>query len=89
MGLSIVAFSALLASRAVWAYSFPDCANGPLRDNTVCDTTKDPITRAKALVSLFTVDELIANTDNGSPGVPRLGLPSYQWWSEGLVCNSS
>ncbi|KAF9468809.1 beta-xylosidase [Collybia nuda] len=65
-------------------YSFPDCANGPLKNNTVCDTTKDPATRARAVVSLFTVEELMANTVNLSPGVPRLGLPSYQWWSEAL-----
>jgi beta-D-xylosidase 4 len=66
-------------------YSFPDCINGPLKNNTICDTTKDPATRAKAVVALFTVQELIANTVNLSPGVPRLGLPSYQWWSEALV----
>ncbi|KAG6919305.1 hypothetical protein DXG01_007438 [Tephrocybe rancida] len=65
-------------------YTFPDCTNGPLKLNTVCDRTKDPTTRAKALIALFTVDELIANTGNLSPGVPRLGLPSYQWWSEAL-----
>lgn len=68
-----------------FVYSFPDCANGPLKNNTVCDTTKDPVTRARAVISLFTVQELIANTVNTSPGVPRLGLPGYQWWSEALV----
>lgn len=66
-------------------YSFPDCVNGPLKSNAVCDPTKDPATRAKAVISLFTDDELIANTVNLSPGVPRLGLPSYEWWSEALV----
>ncbi|KAG6820598.1 hypothetical protein H0H93_014514 [Arthromyces matolae] len=65
-------------------YSFPDCVNGPLNSSVVCDSTKDPATRARDLISLFTVDELIQNTDNLSPGVPRLGLPSYQWWSEAL-----
>ncbi|KAG6919304.1 hypothetical protein DXG01_007437 [Tephrocybe rancida] len=65
-------------------YTFPDCTNGPLKSNAICDHTKDPATRAKAAIALFTVDELIANTGNLSPGVPRLGLPSYQWWSEAL-----
>ncbi|KAF9468812.1 glycoside hydrolase family 3 protein [Collybia nuda] len=65
-------------------YSFPDCVNGPLKSNTVCDTTKDPATRARAVVSLFTVEELMANTVNLSPGVARLGLPNYEWWSEAL-----
>ncbi|KAG6896619.1 hypothetical protein C0992_007087 [Termitomyces sp. T32_za158] len=64
--------------------TFPDCANGPLKSNAVCNTTQDPATRAKAVIALFTDDELMANTVNLSPGVSRLGLPSYQWWSEAL-----
>ena len=67
------------------AYGFPDCVNGPLRNTTVCDVTQDPITRATALISLWTDEELTNNTVNASPGVPRLGLPAYNWWSEGLV----
>jgi hypothetical protein len=81
-------FSCLLTLRVVNAglnYTFPDCTSGVLKNNTVCDTSKDPATRAKALVALFTDSELIANTVNLSPGVQRLGLPSYQWWSEALV----
>ncbi|KAF9484016.1 glycoside hydrolase family 3 protein [Pholiota conissans] len=65
-------------------YSFPDCSTAPLKGNVVCDMTKDPVTRAKAIISQFTVDELMANTVNLSPGVPRLGIPQYQWWSEAL-----
>ncbi|KAF5388179.1 hypothetical protein D9615_000074 [Tricholomella constricta] len=65
-------------------YTFPDCTTEPLKNNAVCDTTKDPKTRAAAVVKLFTTEELMANTVNLSPGVPRLGLPSYNWWSEAL-----
>lgn len=65
-----------------FAYGFPDCVSGPLSNNTVCDTTKDPVTRAKALVSLFTTTELIQNSVHEADGVPRLGLPPYNWWSE-------
>ncbi|KAG6896618.1 hypothetical protein C0992_007086 [Termitomyces sp. T32_za158] len=65
-------------------FSFPDCVNGPLSSNAVCDPTQDPATRARAVISLFTDDELIANTVSTSPGVPRLGLPNYEWWSEAL-----
>nr|C0STH4.1 RecName: Full=Probable exo-1,4-beta-xylosidase xlnD; AltName: Full=1,4-beta-D-xylan xylohydrolase xlnD; AltName: Full=Beta-xylosidase A; AltName: Full=Beta-xylosidase xlnD; AltName: Full=Xylobiase xlnD; Flags: Precursor [Aspergillus aculeatus]BAH30675.1 beta-xylosidase [Aspergillus aculeatus] len=64
--------------------SFPDCQSGPLSKNLVCDSTASPYDRAAALVSLFTLEELIANTGNTSPGVPRLGLPPYQVWSEAL-----
>ena len=66
-------------------YAFPDCVNGPLADNTVCDTSKDAITRATALIDLWTNEELTNNTVNESPGVPRLGIPAYNWWSEALV----
>jgi beta-D-xylosidase 4 len=30
-------------------------------------------------VDLFTFGEKINNTQNTSPGVPRIGLPPYQW----------
>ncbi|KXT09436.1 hypothetical protein AC579_5988 [Pseudocercospora musae] len=63
---------------------FPDCTNGPLRNNAVCDITADPLTRAKALISEFTLAEKINNTGSTSPGVPRLGLPAYTWWQEAL-----
>lgn len=66
-------------------YAFPNCKIAPLSGNAVCDVTKDALTRAKAIVSLFTDAELAANTVNGSPGVSRLGLPAYEWWSEALV----
>lgn len=58
---------------------FPDCANGILANNTVCDSSATPLERATALVSLFTLEEKINNTGNTAPGVPRLGLPPYQY----------
>ncbi|KAI0673711.1 glycoside hydrolase family 3 protein [Trametes maxima] len=80
-----VFLTALAAGAAsVQAYGFPDCVNGPLAKNPVCDVTKDPITRATALIAIWTDEELTNNTVNASPGVTRLGLPAYNWWSEGL-----
>ncbi|CAK5270336.1 unnamed protein product [Mycena citricolor] len=63
---------------------FPDCVHGPLAKNAVCDTSKDPITRARGLVAAMTTTELINNTVHMAPGVARLGIPSYDWWSEAL-----
>jgi beta-D-xylosidase 4 len=40
--------------------------------------------RAKSLVALYNLEEKINATSSGSPGVPRLGIPPYQWWNEGL-----
>ncbi|KZW02642.1 glycoside hydrolase family 3 protein [Exidia glandulosa HHB12029] len=76
-------FSASTGRGTAWA-DFPDCVNGPLKDNLVCDTTASHTARAQALINEFTLDELVNNTINTSPGVPRLGLPAYQWWSEAL-----
>ncbi|KAJ9355470.1 CAZyme family GH3 [Paecilomyces variotii] len=64
--------------------SFPDCTNGPLSTNLVCNTSATPWDRASALISLFTLEELVNNTGNTAPGVPRLGLPPYQVWNEAL-----
>ncbi|KAJ7902063.1 glycoside hydrolase family 3 protein [Mycena olivaceomarginata] len=61
---------------SLFAYGFPDCVNGPLKDNL------DPVARAKAVIALFTDEELIHNSVHESDGVPRLGLPPYNWWSE-------
>ncbi|PCH44282.1 glycoside hydrolase family 3 protein [Wolfiporia cocos MD-104 SS10] len=79
----LLALSTLALAGQAFA-SFPDCATGPLANNTVCDTSATPIERATALISLFTFEEKVNNTGNTSPGVPRLGLPAYQWWQEGL-----
>ncbi|KAJ7043883.1 beta-xylosidase [Mycena alexandri] len=81
---TFVIAAALACAPQVHAYAFPDCVNGPLANTTVCNTSASPTTRAKALIAMFTTSELISNTDNGSPGVARLGLPAYNWWSEAL-----
>ncbi|TKA23286.1 hypothetical protein B0A50_07343 [Salinomyces thailandicus] len=63
---------------------FPECHQGPLKNNTVCDTSADPLDRAIALIKTFTLEEKLNNTGSTSPGVPRLGLPAYTWWNEAL-----
>ncbi|KIK68708.1 glycoside hydrolase family 3 protein [Collybiopsis luxurians FD-317 M1] len=79
----------VLLSLVTWAVTgviaaFPDCTNGPLANNTICDTSVNFVDRAKALVAEFTLDEMIANTGYDTPGVARLGLPPYIWWNEAL-----
>lgn len=64
--------------------SFPDCANGPLSQSLVCNSSARPDDRAAALVSLFTLEELVNSTGNDIPAIPRLGLPKYQLWNEAL-----
>ncbi|KAK0466722.1 glycoside hydrolase superfamily [Desarmillaria tabescens] len=88
MSITFTAAALLLVTTARAA--FPDCTNGVLKNNNVCNTSASPLDRATALISLFTIAEKLNNTGNSSPGVPRIGLPPYQWWSEALhgVANS-
>lgn len=40
--------------------------------------------QAAALVAQMTADEKAAQMVNSAPAIPRLGVPSYQWWTEAL-----
>ncbi|KAI8626685.1 beta-xylosidase [Xylariaceae sp. FL1651] len=81
-------FSALglfaLPLAGVSAGVLPNCASGALQSNKVCDTTLSPRARAQALVSSMQSSEKLLNLVSKSPGVSRIGLPAYNWWSEAL-----
>ncbi|HHV97216.1 MAG TPA: glycoside hydrolase family 3 protein [Clostridiaceae bacterium] len=40
--------------------------------------------RAKDLVSRMTLDEKVSQMIYNAPAIPRLGIPSYNWWNEAL-----
>jgi beta-D-xylosidase 4 len=78
---------ALFAVRAVAyniTYSFPDCKNGPLKNNLVCNPSAGYYERASALVAEMTLAEAISQVNENFTGTPRLGLPAYIWWTEAL-----
>jgi len=79
MAFTFMSVLVLLAATVI-ADVFLDCVNGPLANNTVCDTSASVGDRARALIAALTIDEKFNLTGNTSPGVPRLGLDSYQWW---------
>ena len=64
--------------------SLPDCKSGPLAAFPICNQTLPSRDRAADLVSRLTTAEKISRLGTGSPGVDRLGLPGFQWWSEAL-----
>ena len=41
--------------------AFPDCVNGPLKSNKVCDVTASPADRASALVQAMQSSEKLLN----------------------------
>ncbi|HEV2682604.1 MAG TPA: glycoside hydrolase family 3 N-terminal domain-containing protein, partial [Rhodanobacter sp.] len=44
----------------------------------------DDHARAAALVAAMTLPEKVAQLQSSAPAIPRLGVPAYDWWSEGL-----
>ncbi|MES1196589.1 MAG: glycoside hydrolase family 3 N-terminal domain-containing protein, partial [Steroidobacter sp.] len=40
--------------------------------------------RAADVVSHMTLEEKAQQLGNAAPAIPRLGIPAYNWWSEGL-----
>jgi len=48
------------------------------------DPSLKPEARAAALVSAMTLEEKASQLKHAAPAIPRLGVPAYNWWSEGL-----
>lgn len=53
--------ASFLAITGVVGLEYPNCINGPLANNTVCDVTAAPADRAAALVKAMTVAEKLDN----------------------------
>ncbi|KAH6853970.1 glycoside hydrolase family 3 protein [Chaetomium sp. MPI-CAGE-AT-0009] len=73
-----------ISANGVIGFEYPDCVNGPLANNTVCDAKAAPRDRAAALVEALNIEEKLENLVDMSKGAERLGLPSYAWWNEAL-----
>ncbi|WP_323142033.1 glycoside hydrolase family 3 protein [Massilia phyllosphaerae] len=48
------------------------------------DPQRAPEARADDLVARMTLEEKAAQLGNAAPAIPRLGVPAYNWWNEGL-----
>jgi beta-glucosidase len=60
-------------------HSSPFQANAPFRNPSL------PIAeRVDDLVSRMTLEEKTEQMMHAAPAIPRLGIPAYNWWSEGL-----
>ena len=66
--LALLAACPLLASAT---HEYPDCANGPLKNNSVCDTSLPAKVRAQAFVDALTFHEKI-NITNNDPADPKM-----------------
>ncbi|MGE7136092.1 glycoside hydrolase family 3 C-terminal domain-containing protein [Luteibacter sp. NPDC031894] len=43
-----------------------------------------PDQKAKDLVAHMSLEEKVAQLQSAAPALPRLGIPAYEWWNEGL-----
>jgi beta-glucosidase len=48
------------------------------------DPAQPQAARIQDLISRMTLEEKAAMMSNITPGIPRLGIPKYDWWSEAL-----
>src|ERR1700730_13298992 len=48
------------------------------------DTSLPLHQRVDDLVSRMTLEEKVSQMMNAAPAIPRLGIPEYDWWNEGL-----
>lgn len=53
--------SSVVAQETPFRTTFPDCLDGPLSSNTVCDQNATPAQRASALVEAMTTEEKLEN----------------------------
>ena len=45
---------------------------------------KEARKRAEELVNKMTVEERASQLRYDAPAIPRLGIPAYNWWAEGI-----
>ncbi|WOK94229.1 beta-xylosidase/alpha-L-arabinofuranosidase 2-like [Canna indica] len=59
-------------------------SNSSLGSFGFCNTSLSTEKRVEDLVKRLTLQEKVGSMVNKATAVPRLGIPSYEWWSEAL-----
>ena len=69
----------------VWLMSVIMRAEDPAQSKPLYLDPSLPIEmRVNDLIKRMTIQEKASQMQNSAPAIPRLGLPSYDWWSEAL-----
>ena len=79
LGLTTRIFSQASTETTTAQPSTADLANAPFRNPSL------PVEeRVNDLVSRMTLEEKVSQMVHTAAAIPRLGIPEYNWWSEGL-----
>ena len=81
---SPILFLTLVVSIYAQKPSFPDCTAGPLATFPICDQSLPARQRAADLIGRMTIPEKISQMIVFADAIPRLGIPSFNWWHEAL-----
>ena len=79
----ILALTTLTVACASPAGTQPTAA-APADKPAYLNTALDFEARAADLVSRMTLEEKAHQAGHTAPAIPRLGVPAYNWWNEGL-----
>uniref|UniRef100_A0A2P2JCZ8 Uncharacterized protein MANES_13G104300 n=3 Tax=Rhizophora mucronata TaxID=61149 RepID=A0A2P2JCZ8_RHIMU len=81
--LSLVFLSLFISISKSVAIQFP-CKPPDHNSYPFCNKSLSVTKRAQSLISLLTLPEKIRQLSDNASGIPRLGIPSSEWWSESL-----
>jgi beta-glucosidase len=75
----------LMATAAMWsAAGAQTVVQVPGFASDFDNPSLSPDVRAADVVSRMTLEEKAAQLGHTAPAIPRLGIPAYNWWNEGL-----
>ena len=66
------------------AFTIGTAVSAQVQQAPYMNPTLSPEARAHDLVSRMTLDEKALQSINTAPAIPRLGVPAYDYWNEGL-----
>src|ERR1700735_1937202 len=80
LGLPFVSNARWIAAAAVLCSAVAMAPGSP----AYLDSAKPVEVRVKDLVGWMTLEEKVSQMQNHAVAIPRLSIPEYDWWSEGL-----
>ena len=75
----------LFGASSLTAQSFPNSSSEKVAPEAAYLDPNVPLEqRLNDLVSRMTLEEKVSEMQDVAPGIPRFGIPAYNWWNEGL-----